>query len=69
MEIAQALARSSPTAIRSGLDFIQEVRGKDWDMAGTIARRIRDELFRSADFQEGLRAFREKREPKWPSIP
>jgi enoyl-CoA hydratase/carnithine racemase len=69
MEIAQALARSSPTAIRSGLDFIQEVRGKDWDTAGTIARRIRDELFRSADFQEGLRAFREKREPKWPSIP
>jgi len=25
-------------------------------------------VFDGADFQEGLRAFREKREPKWPSI-
>jgi enoyl-CoA hydratase/carnithine racemase len=68
MEIAETLAQSSPTAIRSGLDFVQEVRHKDWNMAGIIARRVRDELFRSADFQEGLRAFKEKRSPKWPSF-
>jgi enoyl-CoA hydratase/carnithine racemase len=67
MEIADGLAKSSPTAVRSGLDFVQEVRNKDWETAGNIAHRIRDELFRSADFQEGLRAFREKRPPKWPS--
>jgi enoyl-CoA hydratase/carnithine racemase len=67
MEIAQGLAESSPTALRSGLDFVHEVRNKDWETAGSIAHRIRDELFRSADFQEGLRAFREKRPPKWPS--
>ncbi len=68
MEIAEALSRSSPTAIHSGLDFVHEVRGKGWDSASMIARRIRDELFRSPDFQEGVRAFREKREPRWPSI-
>jgi enoyl-CoA hydratase/carnithine racemase len=68
MEIAEGLATSSPTAIRSGLDFVHEVRNKDWETAGVIARRIRDELFQSGDFQEGLRAFKEKRQPKWPSI-
>jgi enoyl-CoA hydratase/carnithine racemase len=68
MEIADGLSKSSPTALRSGLDFVHEVRDKDWGTAGNIAHRIRDELFQSADFQEGVRAFREKRPPKWPSI-
>jgi enoyl-CoA hydratase/carnithine racemase len=68
MEIAEGLSKSSPTAVRSGLDFVQEVRHRDWQTAGMIARRVRDELFQSNDFQEGLRAFREKRQPKWPSI-
>jgi enoyl-CoA hydratase/carnithine racemase len=68
MEIAEALASSSPTALHSGLDFIQEVRGKEWGSASMIAGRIRDELFASGDFQEGVRAFREKRQPKWPSL-
>jgi len=68
MEIGEQLAASSPTAIRSGLSFIQEARGKDWEMVGLIAQRARHELFQSADFQEGIRAFREKRQPKWPSF-
>lgn len=68
MEIAETLSQSSPTALRSGLDFVQEVRNKDWNTAGIIASRIREELFHSPDFQEGLRAFKEKRAPKWPSI-
>jgi len=44
------------------------VRGRDWRTAGEIARRIRDEVFESDDFEEGVRAFREKRVPQWPSI-
>lgn len=68
LEIAGNLAASSPTAIRSGLNFTQETRGKDWEMAGTLARYAREELFQSGDFQEGVKAFREKRPPQWPSL-
>ena len=67
-EVAAALAESSPTAIRSGLTFVHEVRGRDWKSAGEIARRIRDEVFDSEDFQEGVEAFREKRAARWPSL-
>lgn len=69
LEVALGLAESSPTAIRSGLNFVQQVRGRDWRTAGEIARRIRDEVFESKDFREGLQAFREKRRAEWPSLP
>jgi enoyl-CoA hydratase/carnithine racemase len=68
MEVAEGMANSSPTAIRAGLEFVQEVRGKAWSSAAEIARRVRDEVFHSSDFAEGLAAFREKRQPRWPSI-
>jgi enoyl-CoA hydratase/carnithine racemase len=67
MEIAEGLAASSPAAIGSGLQFVQEARGKDLDTASLIARRVREELMGSGDFREGLRAFLEKRKPVWPS--
>lgn len=67
-ELAAQLAEGSPSAIRSGLNFVQEARGKDWEMAGLIARRVREEVFQTGDFHEGIRAFREKRKPKWPSL-
>lgn len=68
MEVARELSEASPAAVRGGLTFVQEVRGKDWQMAGLIGRRMREEVFLSGDFQEGIRAFREKRQPKWPSL-
>ncbi|HEY1337891.1 MAG TPA: enoyl-CoA hydratase-related protein [Bryobacteraceae bacterium] len=66
--IAESLAAFSPTAIRSGLAFVQQVRGRSWEEAGEIARTVRSEVFASPDFQEGIRAFREKRSPSWPSL-
>lgn len=68
MEIAKGLSESSPTAIRSGLGFVEEARGKDLVLASQIARRVREELFTTPDFKEGIRAFLEKRKPKWPSL-
>jgi len=68
MGIAESVANFSPTAVRKGLGFVRETRDIDWKMAGEIGRRTRNEVFAAADFQEGLRAFLEKRSPKWPSI-
>jgi len=48
--------------------FVHETRGKDWETAGAIGRRIRNEVFESPDLHEGIRAFRERRVPKWPSL-
>jgi enoyl-CoA hydratase/carnithine racemase len=68
LEVAETVAGFSPTAIQIGLGFVQEVRGEDWETAGQIARRDRNQVFASADLQEGLKAFREKRPPRWPSL-
>ena len=68
LELASAIAESSPTAVQSGLRSVQLARGKDWKQAGEISQRVRREVFASPDFQEGIRAFREKRKPRWPSI-
>jgi enoyl-CoA hydratase/carnithine racemase len=67
-EIAETVAGFSPTAVENGLSFVQDVRGMDWEKSGRMARRMRDRVFAGADFQEGLRAFREKRPPHWPSL-
>ena len=67
-EIALALSEGSPTAIQNGLSFVQQVRGLGWDRAGELARMVREDVFGSDDFAEGIRAFLEKRSPKWPSL-
>ena len=68
MEIARELAEASPTAIQNGLSFVHQVRGLSWEKSGEIARLVREDQFNSNDFDEGIRAFLEKRRPKWPSI-
>jgi enoyl-CoA hydratase/carnithine racemase len=68
LEVAQLVASYSPSAIHNGLSFVQEVRGMGWEETGRVARRVRDWVFTGSDFQEGVRAFREKRPPRWPSL-
>jgi len=67
-EIAAGIASRSPAAIAHGLEFVHHSRNcADAEAAG-MAQRLRKELFEDPDFQEGLRAFAEKRPPKWPSL-
>jgi enoyl-CoA hydratase/carnithine racemase len=68
METAHSIAAFSPIAIGAGLDFVHQVRGRDWDHAGRVARETRDRLIANEDFKEGTQAFLEKRAPVWPSL-
>ena len=64
-EIAGALARYSPRTILQGLGFVLQSRGLSVDEAARLALAARAEAFEGPDFAEGVRAFREKRPPKW----
>jgi enoyl-CoA hydratase/carnithine racemase len=68
MESAQVIAGFSPIAVGTGLEYVHQTRGRDWDHAGRIGREIRDRLLESDDFKEGTKAFLEKRAPEWPSL-
>ncbi len=68
MQMAQQLSESSAAAMRSGLEYTQEIRGKTWAEASNLGRRIREQMLQSGDFEEGVAAFRGKRTPIWPSI-
>jgi enoyl-CoA hydratase/carnithine racemase len=67
-EVAEAVAGYSPEAIRNGMMFVQDLQERGWKHAAEIARMVRKDVFVSDDFAEGVRAFREKRNPRWPSI-
>ncbi len=60
-ELAANLAQASPVAVRNGLAYVAEARGKSAAEAGEIARRYRAPVLASAEFREAVRAFREKK--------
>jgi methylglutaconyl-CoA hydratase len=67
-QIAETVAGYSPSSLRSGLMFVQDMQERGWKGSSEIARMVRREVFDSDDFVEGVRAFREKRKPIWPSL-
>jgi enoyl-CoA hydratase/carnithine racemase len=67
-DLARHIAGFSPVAVCAGLDYAEQIRGRDWGQAGRLGRKVRDRLVESDDFKEGTRAFLEKRQPAWPSL-
>lgn len=67
-EIADRLAHTSAEAIHRGLDFVHKRRTMTGLDSGTMAVRLRNGLFRGADFAEGRKAAQENRAPQWPSV-
>jgi len=67
--LAELLAQFSPETLRTGLEFVRESSAMSREDAGRVAAMMRAEVFASADFAEGVKAFEEKRPPRWPSVP
>jgi len=67
--MARELAKSSPEAIRAGLEYVKRSRGMTDVDAGKLASELRTRVMAGPDFKEGVAAFKEKREPHWPSMP
>lgn len=66
-DLAAHLAASSGEAIRRGLEFVRESRGKPPAESRSLAARLCAETLAGADYAEGVKAFHEKRRPQWPS--
>lgn len=67
--IARDVAKASPAAIAAGMRYWRESRHKSWKEAGELASILRKKLLESGDLREGYAAFKEKRDPHWPSMP
>jgi enoyl-CoA hydratase/carnithine racemase len=67
MELASQLARGSSDALAAGLGFLRDTEGLPPEEIHRLAAERRLEAQRTADFREGVEAFRQKREPVWPS--
>jgi enoyl-CoA hydratase/carnithine racemase len=65
--IALDTAEGSASAIEQGLSFVQQFLGLGSTEAAKTAGLFRREAHNSADFREGVLAFRRKRKPDWPS--
>ena len=67
--IANDLAKASPAALRVGMQYFHESREKSRSESAEIAKYLRCCLMETDDFKEGYEAFKQKREPHWPSMP
>jgi enoyl-CoA hydratase/carnithine racemase len=65
--IALHVAAQAREVVMRGMSFVRQSRLLTWRETADLAQSLRAENFASPDFQEGVRAFLEKRRPEWPS--
>ena len=68
LEIAAEIGKNSPLSLRGNKEVIRTLRAHSGDLPAIEARRLvalRESCFTSGDFIEGIRAFGEKRPPRW----
>jgi enoyl-CoA hydratase/carnithine racemase len=67
--IANDLVKASPAALGAGMQYFHASREKSRNESAEIAKYLRRCLMETDDFKEGYEAFKQKREPHWPSMP
>jgi enoyl-CoA hydratase/carnithine racemase len=63
--LAQGIAKNAPLTLRAAKAMVYRVSGMSWNDALDEGDRLFEPVYLSEDAQEGPRAFREKREPRW----
>ena len=56
-ETAASIAEYSPTALREGLAYVNQIRNQDWRDAGKSGQIVRDRLMAGSDFRKAVEAF------------
>ena len=64
-EIIMQIKSSSPQALSVAKSFLREIKGKDMSSQNNIASKTLADIRVTEEAQEGLKAFLEKRSPKW----
>jgi len=68
LDVAKEIAVNSPLSLRGNKEVVRTLRAHSGDLPAIEARRLvalRESCFTSGDFIEGIRAFGEKRAPRW----
>jgi len=64
-EMALRIAENAPLSVRAGKALVYRAAELGWRDALDEGDRLFEPVYKSADAQEGPRAFREKRKPRW----
>ena len=67
-ELAAEIAANAPVSLRGNKRVIRALRGAEFEMPADLERELielRESCFYTEDFREGVRAFAEKRAPRW----
>ena len=68
LDLAAEIGANSPVSLRGNKEILRTLRAHSGDLPAIEARRLvglRESCFTTGDFIEGIRAFGEKRAPRW----